>query len=49
MAILKDILYKVTINKVVGSTSVEIQNLAFDSRKIEEKDAFIAIRGSLYR
>ena len=47
MAILKDILYKVTINKVVGSTSVEIQNLAFDSRKIEEKDAFIAIRGSL--
>lgn len=47
MAILKDILYKVTINKVVGSTSVEIHNLAFDSRKIEEKDAFIAIKGSL--
>ncbi|MCB0427221.1 MAG: UDP-N-acetylmuramoyl-L-alanyl-D-glutamate--2,6-diaminopimelate ligase [Mangrovimonas sp.] len=47
MAILKDILYKVTINKVVGSTSVEIHNLAFDSRKIETKDAFVAIRGSL--
>ena len=47
MAVLKDILYKVTINKVVGSTSVEIHDIHFDSRRIEEKDVFVAIRGSV--
>lgn len=45
MAVLKDILYKVTINKVVGSTSVEIHNIHFDSRKVEAKDVFVAIKG----
>ena len=29
---LKDILYKVTLNSVVGSTSVAINNIDFDSR-----------------
>ena len=44
---LKDILYKVTLNSVVGSTSVAINNIDFDSRKISRNDAFIAIPGTL--
>ncbi len=45
MILLKDILYKVTLEKVVGSTSVAIHNLEFDSRKVSLNDVFIAIRG----
>ncbi|QRM88200.1 UDP-N-acetylmuramoyl-L-alanyl-D-glutamate--2,6-diaminopimelate ligase [Lacinutrix sp. WUR7] len=43
----KDILYKVNINAVVGSTDVFIRNIAFDSRKIAISDAFVAIKGSV--
>ncbi len=42
---LKDILYKVTINKVVGNTSVAINKIEFDSRGIELNDVFVAIKG----
>jgi UDP-N-acetylmuramoyl-L-alanyl-D-glutamate--2,6-diaminopimelate ligase len=45
--ILKDILYKVAIESVTGSTEVAIHKIDFDSRKIEENDVFIAIRGTL--
>jgi len=45
--ILKDILYKVAIESVTGSTEIDIHEIDFDSRKIEEKDVFVAIRGSL--
>jgi UDP-N-acetylmuramoyl-L-alanyl-D-glutamate--2,6-diaminopimelate ligase len=45
--ILKDILYKVAIESVTGSTEIDIHKIDFDSRKIEEKDVFVAIRGSL--
>jgi len=45
--ILKDILYKVAIESVTGSTEIAIHKIDFDSRKIEENDVFIAIRGSL--
>lgn len=44
---LKDILYKVTINAVVGSTSVKVNALHFDSRKIFKNDVFVAIKGSV--
>ena len=44
---LKDILYKVTINTVVGNTSVEVNAIDFDSRNISENDVFVAIKGSL--
>uniref|UniRef100_UPI00404B166A UDP-N-acetylmuramoyl-L-alanyl-D-glutamate--2, 6-diaminopimelate ligase n=3 Tax=Gelidibacter sp. TaxID=2018083 RepID=UPI00404B166A len=44
---LKDILYKVTINAVVGSTSVKVNALHFDSRKIVKNDVFVAIKGSI--
>ncbi|PXY43023.1 UDP-N-acetylmuramoyl-L-alanyl-D-glutamate--2,6-diaminopimelate ligase [Flavobacterium hydrophilum] len=47
MKILKDILYKVAIESVIGSTDIAIQKIDFDSRKIEENDVFIAIRGTL--
>ncbi|WP_242155460.1 UDP-N-acetylmuramoyl-L-alanyl-D-glutamate--2,6-diaminopimelate ligase [Aestuariivivens sediminis] len=45
MMVLKDILYKVTINAVVGSTGVSIHALEFDSRKVEKNFVFIAIKG----
>lgn len=47
MKILKDILYKVAIESVTGSTDVDIQKIEFDSRKVESGDIFVAIRGSL--
>lgn len=45
MILLKDILYKVAITEVVGSTDVRISNIQFDSRKIEADDLFIATNG----
>ncbi|TDW46488.1 UDP-N-acetylmuramoylalanyl-D-glutamate--2,6-diaminopimelate ligase [Flavobacterium sp. 270] len=47
MKILKDILYKVAIESVAGSTDIAVHKIEFDSRKIEENDVFVAIRGSL--
>jgi UDP-N-acetylmuramoyl-L-alanyl-D-glutamate--2,6-diaminopimelate ligase len=45
--ILKDILYKVAIESVTGSTEIDVHKIDFDSRKIEANDVFVAIRGSL--
>jgi UDP-N-acetylmuramoyl-L-alanyl-D-glutamate--2,6-diaminopimelate ligase len=45
--ILKDILYKVAIEAVKGSTDVAIDKIEFDSRKIRSNDVFVAIKGSL--
>lgn len=47
MTELKDILYKVTINAVVGSTSVQVNSIDFDSRNISKNDVFVAIRGTV--
>ena len=47
MSILKDILYKVAIEAVKGSTEITINKMDFDSRKIESNDVFIAIRGTI--
>ena len=47
MANLKDILYGVALNQVVGSTNVEVNALAFDSRKVTPQSLFIAIKGTL--
>lgn len=47
MKILKDILYKVAIESVTGSTEIGIQKIEFDSRKVQSDDVFVAIRGSL--
>ncbi len=43
---LKDILYKVNINTVVGSTNLQVNNLHFNSKEVEENDVFVAIKGS---
>jgi UDP-N-acetylmuramoyl-L-alanyl-D-glutamate--2,6-diaminopimelate ligase len=45
--ILRDILYRVSIEAVKGSTDIAIHSLDFDSRKIAENDLFIAIRGTI--
>jgi UDP-N-acetylmuramoyl-L-alanyl-D-glutamate--2,6-diaminopimelate ligase len=47
MSILKDILYKVAIESVTGSTEIAVNQLHFDSRKIESNDVFVAIRGTI--
>ncbi|WDO13276.1 UDP-N-acetylmuramoyl-L-alanyl-D-glutamate--2,6-diaminopimelate ligase [Flavobacterium sp. WW92] len=47
MIILKDILYKVAIEAVKGSTEIAINAIDFDSRKIGTNDVFIAIRGAV--
>lgn len=47
MTVLRDILYKVTINKVVGNTGLNINDIVFDSRKVNQDDVFVAISGSV--
>ncbi len=44
---LKEILYKVAIEAVKGSTEITINKMEFDSRNIEAKDVFVAIRGTI--
>ncbi len=44
---LKDILYKVAIEVVKGSTEIVINKIEFDSRKVAENDVFVAIRGTV--
>ena len=43
--LLKDILYKVAIRSVSGSTQVEVTDLQIDSREVVKGSCFIAIRG----
>lgn len=45
--LLKDILYKVNLNAVVGDTNATVNVLQFDSRKIGQNDVFIAIKGTV--
>ncbi|WP_130735374.1 UDP-N-acetylmuramoyl-L-alanyl-D-glutamate--2,6-diaminopimelate ligase [Flavobacterium sp. J27] len=47
MKVLKDILYKVSIEAVKGATDVVVNKIEFDSRKIELNDVFVAIRGAV--
>lgn len=44
---LKDILYKVAIDVIVGSSDVVISKIEFDSRKVEANDVFVALKGTL--
>lgn len=43
---LKDILYRVNINSVTGSTDIPVNDIHFDSRKISLDDVFVAIKGT---
>lgn len=46
MIVLKDILYKVSIEAIKGSTETAIRNLQFDSRLVSLDDVFVAIKGT---
>ncbi|RTE53622.1 UDP-N-acetylmuramoyl-L-alanyl-D-glutamate--2,6-diaminopimelate ligase [Arenibacter aquaticus] len=45
MKSLKDILYGVSLSAVSGTTSVMVNNICFDSRKVGTDDVFVAIKG----
>ena len=47
MKLLKDILYGVSLNAVSGDTNVMVNNIHFDSRKVEMDDVFVAVRGTI--
>ena len=42
---LKDILYKVAVETVYGNTDISVRSLVIDSRKITDKDLFVALTG----
>jgi UDP-N-acetylmuramoyl-L-alanyl-D-glutamate--2,6-diaminopimelate ligase len=46
MKLLRDILYKVSLEEVIGLTNVAIHSVAFDSRKVEHHSLFVAIAGT---
>lgn len=47
MKTLKDILAGVQVEKISGGTSIEINSLQLDSRKVSKGDVFFAIKGTL--
>ncbi len=47
MAVLKDILYKVSLTSTSGSMEVEVNHIAFDSRKVQEESLFVAVKGTI--
>ncbi|MCB0763339.1 MAG: UDP-N-acetylmuramoyl-L-alanyl-D-glutamate--2,6-diaminopimelate ligase [Flavobacteriales bacterium] len=46
MKLLKDILYKVRLEQVVGSTNIAVEKVAFDSRQVIAFTAFVAVPGT---
>lgn len=47
MKLLSDILYKVSLEEVIGLTHIAISSITFDSRKVKKDSLFIATRGTL--
>ncbi len=47
MKLLKDILYGVSLSAVSGNTNIMVNQVHFDSRKVEMDDVFVAVRGTL--
>ena len=45
--VLKDILYKTSIEAVKGSTDISINKIEFDSRHVGKGDVFVAIKGTV--
>ena len=43
---LQELLYKVSIITVVGTTDVEVVDIAFDSRKVKKDFLFVAVKGT---
>ena len=46
MKLLSDIIYKVRLEQVIGSTHVAVSSVAFDSRKVKKDSLFIATKGT---
>lgn len=46
MALLKDILYNVSLQSVSGDMDTEVKAIAFDSRKVEPSTVFVAVKGT---
>jgi UDP-N-acetylmuramoyl-L-alanyl-D-glutamate--2,6-diaminopimelate ligase len=44
--LLRDILYKVAIRSVAGSTDIEVKDIQIDSRKVTKGSVFIAVKGA---
>ena len=44
--LLRDVLYKVAIRSVLGSTGVEVNDIQIDSRKVKAGNLFIAMKGA---
>ncbi|MFT3754253.1 MAG: UDP-N-acetylmuramoyl-L-alanyl-D-glutamate--2,6-diaminopimelate ligase [Paludibacter sp.] len=44
--ILTDLLQNVILQKTIGDTEIEIENIQFDSRKVEAGSVFVATRGT---
>ena len=47
MTLLKDILYRVGLEQVIGSTAVAVRNVVFDSRNVALNDVFVALKGTV--
>lgn len=45
MKLLSDILYKVRLEEIIGSTHSAISSVTFDSRKVKKDSVFVAIKG----
>ncbi|MDC0651960.1 UDP-N-acetylmuramoyl-L-alanyl-D-glutamate--2,6-diaminopimelate ligase [Flavobacteriaceae bacterium] len=45
MKLLKDILYKVSVNTIYGDTNLEISQIDFDSRAVKKGSLFVAQKG----
>ncbi len=46
MELLKDILYKVSVNAVYGTTDMSVSAIIFDSRKVKKNVLFVAQKGA---
>ena len=43
---LQELLYKVSFVKIIGTTNVELVDIAFDSRKVKATSLFVALKGT---
>lgn len=48
MKLLKDILYKSGLSEIIGSTSVEVNSVVFNSSEIEKGCLFVAVKGTKF-
>ena len=46
MAELKDILYKVSLKSVSGTTGIPVEQVCFDSRVAGKNSLFVAVKGT---